>query len=240
MGLLGSVLVRLIAAVPPDIVLPPIIGGHASLNLFTAVVDHSGGGKGGAEAAAEKAIDLPETPTFGPGSGEGLAHLFMSRSRGRDPEQHTAAVILSAAEIDTLAALKNRQASTLFPELRKAWMGEPLGFAYVDPAKRLIVPRHSYRLCRWWEFNPPTRPFCLTTGPLEPRNGSCGCPAMIPTHPTRQPTSRRRGTTRYGCPAERLGTTTITVSTASNGCMPDRTQRDHHGPTATAARRSVR
>ena len=52
MGLLGSVLVRLIAAVPPDTVLPPIIGGHASLNLFTAVVDHSGGGKGGAEAAA--------------------------------------------------------------------------------------------------------------------------------------------------------------------------------------------
>jgi hypothetical protein len=55
--------------------------------------------------------------------------------------------ILSAPEIDTLTALKTRQASTLFPELRKAWMGEPLGFAYVDREKRLTIPRHSYRLC---------------------------------------------------------------------------------------------
>jgi hypothetical protein len=56
-------------------------------------------------------------------------------------------VIISAAEIDTLAALKSRQASTLFPELRKAWVGEPLGFAYVAAEKRLNIPRHSYRLC---------------------------------------------------------------------------------------------
>ena len=54
---------------------------------------------------------------------------------------------MTAAEVDTLAALHRRQASTLLPELRKAWMGDALGFAYVDKEKRLTLARHSYRLC---------------------------------------------------------------------------------------------
>jgi hypothetical protein len=53
-----------------------------------------------------------------------LGHLFMSRpGKDQDPVQHTKAVIRSGAEVGTLAALKSRQSSTLFPELRKAWMG---------------------------------------------------------------------------------------------------------------------
>ena len=147
-ALLGCVLVRVIAAVPPSLVLPALVGGQASLNLFAGIVSGSGGGKGTAEAAALDAIDLPYVPILGPGSGEGIGHLFYAWDKTRqEMMQHTVAVILSAAEIDTLSALKSRQASTLFPELRKAWMGGPLGFAYVDKEKRLTVPRHSYRLC---------------------------------------------------------------------------------------------
>jgi hypothetical protein len=56
-------------------------------------------------------------------------------------------VIISAAEVSTLNALKARQASTLFPELNKAWMGEPLGFAHVSKEKSLPVKRHEYSLC---------------------------------------------------------------------------------------------
>jgi hypothetical protein len=83
----------------------------------------------------------------GSDEGEGIGHLFWARDKdAQDIKRYTPAVILSAAEIDTLSALKARQASTLFPELRKAWMGEPLGFAYVAKEKRLAVPRHSYRL----------------------------------------------------------------------------------------------
>ena len=44
----------------------------------------------------------------------------------------------------TKAALKGRQASALFPELRKAWKGESLGFAYADPTghyPRACAPR---------------------------------------------------------------------------------------------------
>ena len=56
-------------------------------------------------------------------------------------------MLLTAAEIDTLTALHRRQASTLLPELRKAWTGSSLGFAYVDKEKRLTLPEHHYRLC---------------------------------------------------------------------------------------------
>jgi hypothetical protein len=147
-ALLGCVLVRAVAAVPPNVVLPAMIGGYASLNLFLGVVSVSGGGKGTAEAASLDAIDLVQVPIFGPGSGEGIGHLFYRWDKQADElKQHTASVIISAAEIDTLTALKFRQASTLFPELRKVWMGEPLGFAYVAAEKRLTIPRHSYRLC---------------------------------------------------------------------------------------------
>jgi hypothetical protein len=147
-ALLGCVLVRVAAAVPPNVLLPALIGGYASLNLYVGIVSVSGGGKGTAENASLDVIDLPQIPIVGPGSGEGIGHLFYKWDRKEQKlHRHTSAVIISAAEIDTLAALKARQASTLFPELRKAWIGEPLGFAYVNAEKRLIIPRHSYRLC---------------------------------------------------------------------------------------------
>lgn len=147
-ALLGCILVRAVATVPPNVVLPAMVGGYASLNLFLGVVSVSGGGKGTAEAASLDAIDLLNVPIFGPGSGEGIGHLFYRwNKKTEELEQHTTSVIISAAEIDTLTALKFRRGSTLFPELRKVWMGEPLGFAYVAAEKRLTIPRHSYRLC---------------------------------------------------------------------------------------------
>jgi hypothetical protein len=146
-ALLGILLVRTAANIPANVVLPPLVGGHASLNPFVALVSASGGGKGSAENAASDAMDLEPVPTYGPGSGEGIAHLFATYNKNTGKiEQHTPSVILSAAEVNTLAALKSRQASTLLPELRKAWTGEPLGFGYVDNTKRLNLGRHRYRL----------------------------------------------------------------------------------------------
>jgi hypothetical protein len=146
-ALFGILLVRTAANIPGNVVLPPVVGGYASLNLFVALVSASGGGKGSAENAASDAMDLEPVPTYGPGSGEGIAHLFATYNKNTGKiEQHTPSVILSAAEVNTLAALKSRQASTLLPELRKAWTGEPLGFGYVDNTKRLNLGRHRYRL----------------------------------------------------------------------------------------------
>ncbi|MGH3710482.1 MAG: bifunctional DNA primase/polymerase [Pseudonocardiaceae bacterium] len=55
---LGIVLARVVAATSPHVVLPPLIGDVASLNLFIALVAVSGGGKGSAMAAARAAVDL--------------------------------------------------------------------------------------------------------------------------------------------------------------------------------------
>lgn len=152
-ALLGITLARTVAMVPPFVVLPALVGGHASLNLFVGVVGSSGAGKGGAEAAATEAVRSSETvETLTVGSGEALAHAFMERRKNPDTKQlevhqHTTRVLVSIAEIDTLGALNTRTAATIMPELRKAWMGERLGFHYVDLTKRLPVPAHRYRLC---------------------------------------------------------------------------------------------
>src|SRR5688500_10295332 len=69
-ALFGSVMVRLIANIPPNVVIPAIIGGPVSLNPFVGLVSNSGGGKGSSEAAAVDAIMVPEVTTMGPGSGE--------------------------------------------------------------------------------------------------------------------------------------------------------------------------
>jgi hypothetical protein len=147
-AVLAVALARVIAATPSQVVLPPIIGGEVSLNVFFALVGNAGGGKGAAERAGAAAVDVSGGVEFhetSAGSGEGIAHLFMRRNK-QQVVQHTHAALLSVAEVDTLAGLKHRQGSTLMPELRKAWMGEPLGFAYADPAKRLPVKAHQYRL----------------------------------------------------------------------------------------------
>lgn len=152
-ALLGATLARTIAMVPPLVVLPPLVGAHASLNLFVGLVGRSGAGKGGAEVAAADAMTSTETlETITAGSGEAIAHAFMERRKNPqtgqlEPYQHTNRVLVSIAEVDTLGALHARTAATIMPELRKAWMGERLGFHYVDLTKRLPVPAHSYRLC---------------------------------------------------------------------------------------------
>lgn len=144
-AVLGVVLARVAASTPPFVVLPPLAGTDASLNQFVALVGRSGGGKGTAVGVGAELIPNPHVDTVGVGSGEGIAHLYMTRTKG-GIEQIRQAAILDVAEIDTLAALGDRRGSTLLPELRKAWSGETLGFSYADPTRRLPVPAHRYRL----------------------------------------------------------------------------------------------
>ena len=154
-AVLGVTLARVCTAVPPFVVLPALVGGHVSLNTYVGLVGPSGAGKDAATAAARDAIDLSRVSrieTAGVGSGEGIAHQFMTYKKptGTDAgglTQYREAVLLTAAEVDTLTALHRRQASTILPELRKAWTGSSLGFAYVDKEKRLTLPEHHYRLC---------------------------------------------------------------------------------------------
>ena len=147
-ALLGCVLVRVVAATTSKIVIPALTGGEAPLNLYVGIVAFTGGGKGSAEKAARGAIDLLHVDVVGPGSGEGIGHLFKYwYNKEKTYVQYRDAVILSATEVSTLNAMKARQASTLFAELNKAWIGEPLGFSYVAKEKSLNIRPNEYRLC---------------------------------------------------------------------------------------------
>jgi len=148
-AMLGEVLLRVSYLIPPRVTLPPIVGGKASLNTFIAQVGPSGAGKGATVSAARDAFDYDPFPIFemDAGSGEGVLHAYARYdAKTKIWERYRDAVLIYIPEIDTLAALANRQASTLMSVLRKAWSGEGLTFGYADPAKRPPVEAHSYRL----------------------------------------------------------------------------------------------
>lgn len=148
-AVLGVTLARIITATPHQVCLPPIVGGKASLNLFIGLVGPSGSGKGAAEAVAAEAFLLGRhVVSHNVGSGEGIAHGYMHRTKGDlvwNDDDH--AVLFSVPEIDSLAAQGDRKGATLMPQLRSGWTGEQLGFGYADPTKRILIPAHEYRLC---------------------------------------------------------------------------------------------
>lgn len=151
-GTLGAVLARAISIAPPPVVLPAGFGGsEASLNLFIALVGRSGAGKGGAENVANSFLQIePEPDTAMIGSGEGVSKLFAYKRNSKEfgPEQINIrnTVLFSVPEIDALTALGDRTGATLVQQLRMAWSGERLGFAYADPNKSVRVERHRYRM----------------------------------------------------------------------------------------------
>lgn len=146
-AVLGVVILRVLHHIPPWVTLPPLIGGRGSLNLFAALSGPPGSGKGAAETAAADAFDLHPDPVYtaAAGSGEGIAHQYAHHEKAKIVWDRKA-VLFTSAEIDGLAALQSRQGSTLMPQLRSAFLGERLGFAYADPTRRIPMEAHSYRL----------------------------------------------------------------------------------------------
>ena len=146
-AMLGVTLAQLLTTIPPSVQIPPLVGGRASLNLFVGLVGNSGRGKGAPERAARDAFRLKPIYTTGIGSGEGINHLFAHfDKKAGETVMDRQCVLFSVPEIDMLAALSQRNASTLLPQLRKAWSGEPLSFAYAAKDKAVVVEEHSYRL----------------------------------------------------------------------------------------------
>lgn len=145
-ALLGAVMARALATVPPWVRLPPVIGGPGSLNFFVALVGPSGTGKGAADSLAAEV--LPEDVYIGQaGSGEGLAHQYAHvEKQSGDTVLDRHSVLFSVPEVDTLTALGGRTGSTIMSKLREAFSGEELGFGYADSTKRIRLGRHGYRL----------------------------------------------------------------------------------------------
>lgn len=145
-AVLGVTLLRALSTAPPTVVLPPLIGGVGSLNLFAALVGPSGAGKGASEAAARDAFYWPEPVYLATtGSGEGIAHCYAHIEKGEQVNDRRS-VLFTVPEIDALSAISSRQGSTLLSQLRSAFSGERLGFSYADRSRRLLLERHAYRL----------------------------------------------------------------------------------------------
>lgn len=146
MAVLGESLARVVANTPPNVVLPPLVGGRGSLNLFVDLAGPPGHGKDAAGAVARDAFEWAQAaPVVPVGSGEGIPRTF--RPVGADPEgpNPVTAAIFSISELDTWSALAARTGSTLTATLRAVFGGATIGFANAGKDTRTIVPEHSYR-----------------------------------------------------------------------------------------------
>lgn len=141
-AVLFGVLLRVAACVPPDVQLPAVVGGRASLNLLCAFVGRSGAGKGNSAKVAAMAWPV-EIRTCPLGSGQGIAEAFTKRSESDE----ILPVIFDVPEVDALAALTKSQGSVLLPTLKSMAMGEQLGQTNATKESSRNVPAHSYRAC---------------------------------------------------------------------------------------------
>lgn len=160
-AVLAATMVRLACEVPPTVVLPPVIGGKKSLNLYVALVGGPSAGKSAAKGVSDACGDLLSrmggwtSDEVKPGSGEGLIKSFAYPVNETNPETGhkewrlkwvTNRVVMSSEEISVLESLTDRAGATMAPILREAWDGSSIGFGYADMAKRVQLPAHSYRL----------------------------------------------------------------------------------------------
>jgi len=148
-ALLVAVIQRLLASTPPNVVLPPIIGGDASLNLFAALVGPSSAGKDRALDVAAGALQIEGGTLYADaliGTGEGLVDTFAHwDQKNRRTVIDNDAALIRVSEVDTWAAVADRRGATLQGVLRSGFMGQTLGFGY--RSSRTTLPPHSYRLC---------------------------------------------------------------------------------------------
>lgn len=136
---------RALTGVRPNATLPALIGGRGSLNWFAAVAAPSGGGKGSSAALARELIPDPIRER-NMGSGEGIIGAFYRPGTKTEPPEINEAVLFTADEVDTLAAMNNRSGSTTMSILRSGFAGETLGFSYITRGRDVHLEAHSYRM----------------------------------------------------------------------------------------------
>jgi hypothetical protein len=128
------------------VVLPPIVGSDASLNLAVALVAASGGGKSGATACADDLLHV--TPyrladVIDPGSGEGVMMAFLEwdADEKRNRLKSHAHALMHADEIGQIGAVQGRASqSSLGSILRSMLTGDRVGTTAADTTKPAKTP----------------------------------------------------------------------------------------------------
>jgi hypothetical protein len=160
---LSANLNAILGVVPPRVTLPKLVGKRRSpLNLITAAVDESGGGKGGLTTADIDPVSARTCPTLPDviggvvhvpspitvGSGEAIAGAFSSVEKDKESGvsvsvNHTDSVWFAWEEITKVLAVRDRKGSTIEAELCLLYSGERLGSATKTNA--LWTDAMSYR-----------------------------------------------------------------------------------------------
>lgn len=160
-AVLGTVLARVSALVPPSFGIPGIVGAPSTMSTFVALVGPSGAGK---SSAVHLARDLVQTPTsvigrvieHGLGSGEGLIELYMGDVETGEPgkngrpeterQQKYQGAIVTLDEGQAMASMGGRNGSTMLSTLRTMWTGASVGQANAQRETRRKLNGGSYAL----------------------------------------------------------------------------------------------
>ena len=146
-GLLGAVLVDVVAAVPPAIGIETFGGARASLNMFLALVGKSGAGKSLIASTVRDVINIPDRTYWQSlRSGEGLVHTYLSK-KGKTVERIADSAVIDMDEVDRLTALSGRNGATIMPTLRTAWIAGTLGGKAATESLDVVLEHDSYRCC---------------------------------------------------------------------------------------------
>lgn len=184
--MLGTTLARVIAHIPPNVVLPPTVGTHASLNFFVALVGGSGATKSTSISASADWLTVePNYPPSKPGSGEGLAKCFAYKTKVRGTQKHQQvgkqwSVLALIPEVDTLNATGSRGGSTIMSALREGWSGERIGHDYAGEDKAIKLAPNRYRLCMVVGVQPERAAFLM-------HDADAGTPQRFIWLPTNDP-----------------------------------------------------
>jgi hypothetical protein len=177
-AVLACILARVVQHIPYEYVIPPIVGGKSTPNLFVALIGPSGTGKGGARRAADDLLGHIQPTKGNPviegplGSGEGIVSLFYEYPRdednpeakpGKNLELHYRGVLILDEEGSALGELIKRQGQVTEQTLLKMWSGERLGFSYSARGSglRLSVPDGQYRAAALLGIQPAAAAFLL-------------------------------------------------------------------------------
>jgi hypothetical protein len=143
---LGAVLAQASCRIGPHVVLPPIVGGVASLNLLVGLVGPSGKGKGAATAVATEYLNVAgQFMMEEVGTSQGIDSSFTETTAKAGTVQFNDVAFFYVPEIDTVKAHAEMAGSALLPTLRKIWSGEALGAKYAARERRRPVRAHAYR-----------------------------------------------------------------------------------------------
>ena len=164
-AVLGGVLARLAAKVDHRMRCDTGVGNPASLNLISAIVSKSGGGKSSAASIPKALIpdeDLEERPL---GSGEGMAEAYMGQvalTKAKTNEDGTTEqvadgnkkvkkqvrhnLLLTKDEGMELVKVLERTGATVAEALRSAWSGETIGQSNGTVETTRIIREGSYAL----------------------------------------------------------------------------------------------